>query len=240
MAAPATSSRLTTERISFRAWLGVVLLFVLFGLIVAVLIGASPRGDTYEEKRAKAREDKLKTARDEAAKDLNSYAWVDKGKGVARIPIDRAMQLTVAELAQRKPEPANPIESPPAPAAASPAPQPATPATATASPPATPESAATQTGANQPSPTPSAPPAQGSVTPAAPSIQGPKNPEIRGQPAAAANPPNAQPGSQPGASTTPAAAPSPPSGQPAVSPSVTPSQNSPGTPVPIAGKTPTP
>src|SRR5438874_10708317 len=105
-------SRLETQRVSFRAWFGVVLLFILFGLVVAVLIGASPRGNNYEEKRAKAREAKLKTAREEATKDLNSYSWVDKSKGVVRIPIDRAMQLTVAELAQKKPAAAKPIESP--------------------------------------------------------------------------------------------------------------------------------
>lgn len=219
MEEPATSPVLRTERVSFGAWLGVVLLFVVFGLLVAVLIGSSARGTDYEVKRAKAREEKLKTAREEAARDLNSYAWVDKSKGLARIPIERAMQLTLAELAQKKPEPANLIESP-SPAATQPA--------------------ATQTGANQPSPTPSAPPPQASAPPKFPSVQGPNNPEIRGQPAGAANPPNAQPGSQPGAAATPAAMPSPPSGQPAVSPSVTPSQNPPGTPIPVAGKTPTP
>jgi hypothetical protein len=218
MAAPVASPRLETQRVTFGAWFGVVLLFTFFGLLVAVLIGASPRGNDYEAKRAKAREEKLKTARDDATRELNSYAWVDKSKGLARIPIDYAMQLTLAELAQKKPEPANPIESP--------------------SPAAAPQSAATQTGAAQPSATPSAPP-QASVTPKPSSVAG-VNAEIRGQPAGAANPPNAQPGSQPGPSATPAAAPSPPTEQPAVSPSVTPSQNPPGTPIPIAGKTPPP
>src|SRR5204862_7796837 len=125
--------------ISFGAWVGIVLLFLLFGLVVFVLVAATPHGDTYEQKRAKAREEKLKTIKEAAAKDLNSYAWVDKGKGVARIPIDRAMQLTLRHLASKKPEPANPIAapteaaapgaSPPAPAvspaaAASPTPKP--------------------------------------------------------------------------------------------------------------------
>ena len=36
----------------FSTWFGVVLLFVVFGLFVWVVIGASPRSDTYEEKRA--------------------------------------------------------------------------------------------------------------------------------------------------------------------------------------------
>src|SRR3982751_1110940 len=109
--------------ISFGAWVGIVLLFLLFGLVVFVLVAATPHGDTYEQKRAKAREEKLKTTKDATAKDLNSYAWVDKGKGVARIPIDRAMQLTVRDLASKKPAPANAIEAASSsPAAASPAP----------------------------------------------------------------------------------------------------------------------
>src|SRR5438477_12061679 len=111
--------------ISFGAWLGVVLLFLFFGIFVLVLVAATPHGNTYEEKRAKAREEKLKTIRDAATKDLNSYAWVDKGKGVARIPIDRAMQFTLRDLASKKPAPANPIATPaeaPAPAASPPAP----------------------------------------------------------------------------------------------------------------------
>src|SRR5438105_12922212 len=98
--------------ISFGAWLGIVFVFLFFGIFVRVLVAATPHGDTYEEKRAKAREEKLKTIREAATKDLSSYAWVDKGKGIARIPIDRAMQLTLRDLASKEPAPANPIETP--------------------------------------------------------------------------------------------------------------------------------
>ena len=100
------------SRAPFSTWLGVVLLFALFGVIVLAVIGPAPRSDDYEQKRAKAREEKLKTAREEDAKALTSYAWIDKNKGVARIPVARAMELTVAELAQKKPEPAGPIATP--------------------------------------------------------------------------------------------------------------------------------
>lgn len=194
--------------ISFGAWLGIVLLFVLFGLVVFVLVAATPHGDNYEQKRAKAREEKLKTIKEAATKDLNSYAWVDKGKGVARIPIDRAMQLTLRDLASKKPAPANAIEA----ASASPPP------VASPAPPVSPA----PTGGGTPKPT---------------SVEG-ANSENRGQPAAAANPPNALPGTQPAPSASPAASPSPPSGQPAVSPSPMPEQKPPGTPIPIPGKTP--
>ena len=102
------------SRAPFSTWLGVVFLFVLFGLIVLAVIGPSPRTSDYEETRAKKRMEKLKALHEETQKDLTTYAWVDKNKGVARIPIDRAMELTVADLAQKKPAPAGPIAMPPA------------------------------------------------------------------------------------------------------------------------------
>jgi hypothetical protein len=119
--------------------LGIVCLFVVFGLIVLAVIGPSPRGSDYEQMRAQKRMERLKTLREETLKDLTTYAWVDKNKGVARIPIDRAMEVTVAELAQKKPAPAGPIATPAAqtsPTGASPAP-PAGPQGATGSPPPT-------------------------------------------------------------------------------------------------------
>ena len=111
---PPTAAR---PPISFGAWLGVVLLFLFFGIFVFVLVAATPHGNNYEQKRAEARGKKLNDARNAATQELNSYAWVDKGKGVARIPINRAMEVTVADLAQRKPAPAGPIATPAAQAA---------------------------------------------------------------------------------------------------------------------------
>jgi len=113
------------SRAPFSTWLGIVCLFALFGLIVLAVIGPSPRGSDYEETRAKKRMENLKALHEEAQKDLTTYAWVDKNKGVARIPIDRAMELTVADLAQKKPAPAGPIATPVAAAGASPAGSPA-------------------------------------------------------------------------------------------------------------------
>ena len=195
--------------VSFGAWLGVVLLFLFFGIFVFVLVAATPHGNNYEQKRAEAREKKLNDARNAAIRDLNSYAWVDKGKGVARIPIDRAIQLTLRDLASKKPEPANPIATPAeaaAPAASPPAP------------------------AVSPAATPSA-------TPKPKAVEGPES-ENRNQPAAAGNPPNAISGTQPGPGTTPTASASPPSEQHAVSPSPMPEQSPPGTPAPTAAKSP--
>jgi hypothetical protein len=125
MADTQSALRIAYSRAPFSTWLGIVCLFVLFGLIVLAVIGPSPRTTDYEETRATKRMEKLKTLREESQKELTTYAWVDKNKGVARIPIDRAMEVTVADLAQKKPAPAGPIATPPvqtAPAGASPAP----------------------------------------------------------------------------------------------------------------------
>ena len=117
MADTQSAHTIAYSRAPFSTWLGVVCLFVLFGLIVLAVIGPSPRTSDYEETRAKKRMEKLKALHEETQKDLTMYAWVDKNKGVARIPIERAMELTVAELAQKKPAPAGPIATPAPPAA---------------------------------------------------------------------------------------------------------------------------
>ena len=121
MAEPESLRHIARSRAPLSTWLGVVLLFALFGVIVLAIIGPSPRGSNYEETRAKKRMENLKTSREDADKALNNYAWIDKNKGVVRIPISRAMELTIAQLAQQKPAKAGPIATPEA-QAASPAP----------------------------------------------------------------------------------------------------------------------
>ena len=194
----------------FSTWVGVVLLFVLFGAIAVAVIGPAPRGDTYEKMRAETRVKKLKDARDEEAKALTGYTWVDKNKGTVRLPIDRAMELTVADLANKKPAPAYAITAP--------------------------EASAAPGGATAASPAPSASP-QPSGTPKPTSVAGP-NSEARGQPAAAVNPPSVQPSTQPGASATPAASPKSSAAVPAASPSATQLPTPPGSPLPARGTTP--
>jgi hypothetical protein len=180
----------------FSTWIGVVLLFALFGVIVLAVVGPAPRGDNYEQMRAEARAKKLKDARDEETKALTGYAWVDKAKGTVRLPINRAMELSVAELANKKPASAYAI--------------------------ATPEPSAAPGGAAAASPAPSLSP-QSSGTPKPTSVAG-QNSEGHGQPAAAVNPPAVQPSTQPGASISAAASPKSSAAVPAASPSATPAQ----------------
>ncbi|MDQ3198899.1 MAG: hypothetical protein M3Q46_06880 [Verrucomicrobiota bacterium] len=204
-------------RFLLSSWLWAVVLFVFFGAIVAIAFGAMNRGSTYEDERSSTRTEKLKVAHDEWTSKANGYGWVNKEKGVAHIPIQRAMQLELSALQGRKPAPAGPIATP-APAAA--------------------EVPVTATGATQPeNPTPAVGPSV-SPTPPPTSVKGP-NSEIRGQPAAAANPPDAVPGTQPGANATPAAGPDSQSEVAPVSPTGTPFKKPPGTPLPVRGA-PTP
>jgi len=155
MAETQSAQRIAYTRAPFSTWLGVVCLFVLFGLIVLAVIGPSPRTSDYEETRAKKRMERLKTLHEESQKELTTYAWVDKSKGVARIPIDRAMEVTVADLAQKKPAPAGPIATPAAPAV---------PAGASPAAPAVPQGAAISPGAVAPAKAAS-PPAAGAASP---------------------------------------------------------------------------
>jgi hypothetical protein len=171
MADTQSAPSIAYTRAPFSTWLGIVCLFVLFGLIVLAVIGPSPRTSDYEETRAKKRMEKLKTLHEESQKELTTYAWVDKNKGVARIPIDRAMEVTVADLAQKKPAPAGPIATPAAqtaPAGASPAPA-ASPQPGTTQPaqPSAPAGSPAGPGAASPPPaTQQSPPAPASPAPA--------------------------------------------------------------------------
>ena len=172
MAGTESLRQVAHARAPWSAWFGIVLLFALFGVIVLAVIGPMPRGSDYEETRAKKRVENLKTLREEADKALTTYGWIDKNKGVARIPVGRAMELIVADLAKQKPAPAGPIATPQPQATASASASAASPALATSPKPggaqASPQAAAPAApqGAAVSSPPPS-PASQASPSPAA-------------------------------------------------------------------------
>ena len=181
MAETESIRQIAHSRAPLSTWFGIVLLFALFGVIVIAVIGPVPRTSDYEETRAKKRIENLKTVREDAEKALNTYAWVDKNKGVARIPISRAMELTTIDLSKQKPAPAGPIAPPqaqspaagsspapagsPKPAAAQPAGSPSAPAPAASAAPAT-QPAASPSPAAQTSPPAGVSPAPTSPAPA--------------------------------------------------------------------------
>jgi len=168
MADPESLRQVVHSRAPLSTWFGIVLLFALFGVIVLAVIGPAPRGSDYEETRAKKRMENLKASRDDATKALTTYGWIDKNKGVARIPITRAMELTIAQLAQQKPAPAGPI--------ATPEPQ-APPASASPAPAGSPQPGAARASVSHPAQAPaSPPPPTGQSSPGSPSPAPAKTP----------------------------------------------------------------
>jgi hypothetical protein len=215
-------------RSMFSTWVGVVLVFAFFGMLAFVAVKLSPRGDDYEKKRAKVRAEKLEAAQKENLAALTTYGWVDKTKGIARIPINHAMQLMLVELPDKKPTAAGPI------AAASPSTAPQTSPAPSAA--ASPAASASASPAAKASATPAATPSL-STTPKPTSVSG-HDSEAHNQPAAAANPPPAPPNTQPGPNTSPAATAPPAPAKAQVSPKPSASPSAPGTPLPVRGKTP--
>ena len=213
MADTQTLRQAALARTPFSAWLGVVLLFILFGIMCWAVIGPERRTTDYEQKRADDRIAKLKALREQDNQALTGYAWVDKNKGTVRIPIDRAMELAMADLAKKKPAPAGPI--------ATPAPQPSAAAAGVATPPSAPAAA----GSPAPSLTPKGMPVEGHGT--------------KAQPAAATNPPGAAPGTQPGPAASPAASSAPATANPATSPAPV-ATSAPHAALPTPGVSPSP
>jgi hypothetical protein len=103
---------------------GLVMVLLFVGLAI-FLVAQRKNIPTVDEQTAEVRLKNLAELNAENQKILTQYHWVDKNKGVVGIPINRAMDLVVAQLQANKPHAAGPINPPAvAPAASSPAPSP--------------------------------------------------------------------------------------------------------------------
>lgn len=92
-------------------------LLLLFVIAVRLLTGLAPAPDE-DAARAAERAKAYQELQTENAQKLEKYAWLDKAKGTVQIPIERAMELAIAELNSKRPAPAGPISTPaPSPAA---------------------------------------------------------------------------------------------------------------------------
>lgn len=113
------------HRVSLSVIITSLVMMLLFVGLAAFLISQRENIPTVDEQTAEVRLKNLAELNAENQKFLTQYRWVDKSKGVVGIPIDRAMDLVVAQLQANKPHAAGPINPPAAaPAAASPAPSP--------------------------------------------------------------------------------------------------------------------
>jgi len=112
----------------FLVWMLILLVGAAFAvkLLLGVNANQPPEDAARIEERLKAR-DELAAANETR---LNTYGWTDQAAGAVQIPITVAMELTLADLKNRQPEPAGPIVPP---AETAPAAAEETPATAPAS-----------------------------------------------------------------------------------------------------------
>src|ERR1700720_4915266 len=92
-----------------------LVMVLLFCGFVFFLVSQGQSIPNVEEVKAQGRLKNLADLNSENQKVLAQYRWVDKSKGVVGVPIDRAMELVVAELQSNKPHPAGPVAPPPAP-----------------------------------------------------------------------------------------------------------------------------
>ena len=93
-------------------FIGAFVIFAVFAAVVQFLLKSGDR-ELFDEEaiRSKERYEILKKINDENAGLTTGYAWADRAKGTVRIPLDRAMELAVAQLsAQGEPRPAYPID----------------------------------------------------------------------------------------------------------------------------------
>jgi hypothetical protein len=85
-------------RLRFGSFMAGLAIFCLFAALAYWGFYQSNPLETYEDKRAKARGEKLTLLYKENHKKLSGYDWVDQKKGVVQIPIDRGIELVLPEL----------------------------------------------------------------------------------------------------------------------------------------------
>jgi hypothetical protein len=150
---------------------GLAMMLLFFDFVI-LLVAQREHAQTHDEALKEQRLKNLADLNGENQKILTQYHWVDKAKGIVGIPIDRAMNLVLAELQANRPHPAGPITAP------SPATTPSAAPAASATPAAggQPQSQAQQAPANTgqgaaPGGTPSAPAASPNKPGASPAPQ---------------------------------------------------------------------
>jgi len=84
--------------LSALGWLGVIFCFF---LVVAVAYLPN-RAVSQEAKNAAIRYQIRNEVHGEQARLLDSYEWVNQAEGVVRLPVERAMRITVEELRARQ------------------------------------------------------------------------------------------------------------------------------------------
>lgn len=83
-----------TTLVSALGWIGV---FLIFALLVALTYLRDPAVD-QEQRNVVERNRIHKEVQATQAKLVSEYQWVNQPEGIIRVPVERAMELTIQEL----------------------------------------------------------------------------------------------------------------------------------------------
>ncbi len=78
---------------------GLLLSFLLVVIILVAFNRPAPVGDRISQKR----DNTLMEVRNWHEEILTTYGWIDQSAGIVRVPIDRAMELTLKDLSGEPP-----------------------------------------------------------------------------------------------------------------------------------------
>ncbi|MEA3188814.1 MAG: hypothetical protein QOD99_2644 [Chthoniobacter sp.] len=78
-----------------------IAMFCGFAVLAWILFRFAAPRESFEDKRVKARVEKLQALRKEDEPKLNTYVWIAKDKGTVQLPITRAMEVTTESLRKK-------------------------------------------------------------------------------------------------------------------------------------------
>jgi hypothetical protein len=89
----------------FLVFLGTAVALTAVIVIVGGLVSRRPKIETVDAKRAQQRIETREKLEKAAHEQLTTADWVDKAKGVVRLPVEDAIKVVATELAAKKPAP---------------------------------------------------------------------------------------------------------------------------------------
>ncbi len=102
----------TGPRSVWPMFFGALVLIAIFWA-AAWILRSGPSGATDEAEKAEVRRKNLEELTAANQEELESYGWVDREKGIVRLPIEQAMDLEMAKLNEQEPRAAYPVSTPP-------------------------------------------------------------------------------------------------------------------------------
>ena len=95
------SATVTPPAFQLRWYISVAVALLVFAVVGVYSMRMASDTTDYDDAQAKVRTEKLAAMRAQDAKTLGTADWIDKDKGIVRIPIDEAMAQEIPVLAAK-------------------------------------------------------------------------------------------------------------------------------------------